>query len=401
MREHLTEQNLKHLKKEDIVKKIFLFLFTLLMFYNIFALKINEFIVTPTSAEKIELYNDDTTNVDLSGYKLYVIGASSTSSTTFKPDTIGVGVYKAFALDTTNFVSSIGLPNDGAIIVIKDSLNNLIDSVGYGDLGPAPAPIYNFSCARVSSTGDNADDFNMDFTPTMGSANDCSANQLGTGSVFINEVYPSDSNDNSTAVVEFIELYNNSDTPVDISNWVIVCDDDYYIPSSTTISAYGYFVLLDTSFPTYFHLDASRDNVYLYNNTGNRIDQVGWHNIPVDSSFSVIPNGRRTFFKGYNEITSVDFKIDKPTQGAYNNIETNIISKNDNSIKVYPLMNVGIRVQANTDYDSKLFIIDISGRILYTSFLKDLLFTAKSGTYFVKIQKSDGKYFVYKVDVVK
>lgn len=383
------------------MKKIFLFLFGLLIFFNIFALKINEFMVTPTSAEKIELYNDGSTDIDLSGYKLYVIGATSTSSTTFKPDTVGVGVYKVFDLGTTDFVDSVGLPNDGAIIVIKDSLNNLIDSVGYGDLGPAPAPIYNFSCARVSSTGDNADDFNMDFTPTMGSANDCPANQLGTGSVFINEVFPSDSADNSAAVVEFIELYNNSNTPVDISNWVVVCDDDYYIPSGTTISAYGYFLLTDASFPSYFDLDASRDNIYLYNNTGNRIDQAGWHNIPVDSSFSVIPNGTRTFFKGYDETTSVDFKIDKPTPGAYNNIETDIISKNDNSIKVYPVMNVGIRVQANRDYDSKLFIMDISGRVLYTSFLKDLLFMAKSGTYFVKVQKSDGKYFVYKVEVIK
>jgi len=54
-------------------------------------LKINEFIVTPTSAEKIELYNDGSNPVDVTGYKLYIKGTSSTSSTTFKSYTISAG----------------------------------------------------------------------------------------------------------------------------------------------------------------------------------------------------------------------------------------------------------------------------------------------------------------------
>lgn len=383
------------------MKKICLLILVVLTFFNLFALKINEFIVTPTSAEQIELYNDGTSSIDVNGYKLYIKGSTSTSSTTFKSYTIPAGGYKAFNLGAVDFNDSLGLPNDGAIIIIKDASDNLIDSVGYGDLGGAPAPIYNFSSARVDNTGDNALDFNMDFTPTMGSANDCPANMLGSGTIFINEVYPSDSNDNSTAVTEFIELYNNSNTPVDISNWIIVCDDDYYIPSGTTIPAYGYFVLYDTSFPQYFYLDAYRDNIYLYNNSGNRIDQVGWHNIPADTSFSVIPNGTRTFFKGYDEITSVDFKKEVPTPADFNNLDE-IIKTNEKpvSVKVYSLNNVGIKIETSTDYSSKVSIIDISGRTLYTSFLKNMIFSAKSGIYFVKIEK-EGKTFVYKVNLLK
>uniref|UniRef100_A0A7C3NEG4 T9SS type A sorting domain-containing protein n=1 Tax=candidate division WOR-3 bacterium TaxID=2052148 RepID=A0A7C3NEG4_UNCW3 len=383
------------------MKKIALLLFISFIFFNIFALKINEFIVTPTSAEKIELYNDGSNPVDVTGYKLYIKGTSSTSSTTFKSYTISAGGYKAFDLGTAEFNDSIGLPNDGAIIIIKDNTDNLIDSVGYGDLGGAPSPIYNFSTARVDSTGDNALDFNMDFTPTMGSANDCPSNMLGNGTVFINEVYPSDSNDNSASVVEYIELYNNSNTPVDISNWVIVCDDDYYVPSGTSVPAYGYYVLYDSSFPQYFYLDAFRDNIYLYNNLGNRIDQVGWHNIPVDSSFSVIPNGVRTFFKGYDEITSVDFKIDKQTPAALNAIEEVLNKENtDKDVKVYSLSGIGIRIECEKDKSGSIEIIDNSGRVIYSSFLKNMIFSAKSGIYFVKVE-SEGKSSTYKVNLIK
>ncbi|HAF06961.1 MAG: lamin tail domain-containing protein [bacterium] len=383
------------------MKKLTLLLFILSIFFNIFALKINEFVVTPTSAEKIELYNDGTSDVDVTGFTLYIKGTSSTSSTTFKTYTIPAGGYKAFDLGTTDFNDSLGLPNDGAIIIIKDGSDNLIDSVGYGDLGPAPAPIYNFSAARIDNTGDNALDFNMDFSPTMGSANDCPANLLGEGTVFINEVYPSDSNDNSTSVIEYVELYNNSNTPVDISNWVIVCDDDYYVPSGTSIPAYGYYVLYDSSFPSYFYLDAYRDNIYLYNNLGNRIDQVGWHTIPADSSFSVIPNGVRTFFKGYDEITSVDFKIDKQTPEAMNAIEEFLNKENTvKDIKVYSLSGIGIRVECENNKSGSIKIIDGSGRVIYSSFLKNMIFAAKSGIYFVKIE-SEGKTSTYKVNLIK
>ena len=67
------------------------------------------------------------------------------------------------------------------------------------------------------------------------------------GDVVINEfVY----DDTSTDDREFVELYNNTNAPIDISNWVIESRDqfvtpntDYTIPPGNTIPANGFFVV--------------------------------------------------------------------------------------------------------------------------------------------------------------
>lgn len=388
------------------MKRMIVLVFLLISAVNLFALRINEFIVTPTGSEAVELYNETGSSVDVNGYKIYVVGTSTTDSTTFKSFTISAGGYRSFAMDTANFAADKGLPNDGAIIKIYNTTGTLLDSVGYGDLGSAPVPIYNFSCARVSDTGDNADDFNMDWTPSMGAVNSSVASPgLGTGSVFINEVFASDTFDSVSATVEFIELYNNSNTSVDIGNWVIVCDDDYNIPSSTMIPAYGYYVLYDTSFPQFFYLDAWRDNIYLYTGTGVRLDQVGWNalndSVGPDSSFAVRPNGVRTYYKGYNMATSPDFEPYVPTPGAVNPVEEIYVSsEKSNSVKVASLSNVGILIEASGDARGTLEIIDINGRVIFKSAIKNMVFDTKAGTYFVKTL-IDGNRNSVKVDVIK
>ena len=304
------------------MKRIIILFLILTVSIFAYSLKISEFCVTPTGSEQVEIYNETGVSIDVNGYKIYVVGISSTNSTTFKTASLSAGGYKSFTMDTVNFVADIGLPNDGAIIKIYDASNILLDSVGYGDQGPAPAPIYNFSCARVADTGDNALDFNMDPTPTYGSANDAAGVLLGTGSVFINEIYAIDTSDNKEAVIEFIELYNNADTAVDLSNWILVCDDDYVIAGGSIIPAKGYFYAKDSLwFPTagYFDLDGSRDNLYLYNNSYERIDQSGWDNVNVvGTSFSVYPNGIRNNYKGYSTATSTDFVKQGITPDATN-----------------------------------------------------------------------------------
>ncbi len=387
------------------MKRMLVLMILLISAVNIFALKINEFIVTPTSAEAIEIYNESGGAVDVIGYKLYVIGTTKTDSTTFKTYSIPAGGYKSFALGVAEFNESLGLSNDGAIIKIYNSSNVLLDSVGYGDMGPAPAPIYNFSCARVTNTGNNANDFNMDFTPSMGAVNSSVVSPaLGTGNVFINEVFPHDTFDTVAAVVEFVELYNNSNTAVDIGNWVIVCDDDYYVPAATNIPAYGYYVLYDNVWPgtaPYFYLDSWRDNIYLYTGTGVRVDQVGWNELPADSSFSVRPNGVRSVYSGYNTATSPDFEIYTPTPGAVNPVdEAYSLNNKTFDVKVQSLSNVGIMIENPSNINGSMEILDINGRVLYSTFIKNLVFDTKAGTYFVKTL-IDGVSSTVKVNVIK
>ncbi len=377
------------------MKRIILLAIVLISAMSVFSLQISEFIVTPTASEQIEIYNDGASDIDLSGYYIVISGSGWSDTAQFLADTITAGEYKSYYMNDFDPDTLLGLPNGGATIAIYDASMTLLDEVAYGTMGPAPAPIYNFSTARVSSTGDNAIDFNMDDSPTMGTANDASATALGTGSVFINELYP-DTLD--TLTTQFIELYNNSASAVDISGWVIVCNDDYYISSGTTLNAGAYFVLYQSDFPPYFYFDQTYDNVYLYNSNFERIDQVGYDEVPSDSSFSVIPNGTRTVFDGYDNATCTDFENAAPTPGASND-PAGVITSNSDNINI-SICNAGILIDNANNINGKLSIIDITGRTIYKSDIKNMIFATKSGVYFVKLNIGD-KEIIKKINLIK
>jgi len=138
--------------------------------------------------------------------------------------------------------------------------------------------------SAIRSTGDDdADDLNIDPSPASGYGNDVPDSTLGSTSVTINEV---DGHD-STA---FIELYNHSGRDANISGWALIVDDTYVIPENTIVPAYGFWVLDGNEFPSYFSLDADTDNIYLFDNTGQRVDQIGWSG-EATGSWNRIPDG--------------------------------------------------------------------------------------------------------------
>lgn len=290
-------------------------------------LHINEFIVTPTSSEQLEIYNSSGSSINLLAYDL-IIGGSSWADTCSLPNSdIAAGGY--FILNSGN-VAWTSLPNEGARLVIVGA-SSTEDSVAYGSFGGAPAPIYNFSCARLSDTGNNALDFNIDVTPTMGTANDVIGNAFGTGDVYINEVFPDSVGgwDN-----QFIELKNFGGGPVDIANYIIYVDDDYTIPSPTIVDPNGLYFLPHSSFPQYFFLDESYDNVYLMNASGERVDQMGYSYYHPDTSYGVWGSGSRTVFDGYSYGTSTDFHMMTPTPNAANGIVNKLAINPNASIEI-------------------------------------------------------------------
>lgn len=182
-------------------------------------------------------------------------------------------------------------------------------------MGGAPAPIYQWSSARImdgQDTNDDAADFNMDPTPTMGSSNDVPGTNLGGSDVVINEV-------NAGGTTQFIELYNRGTAAVDISGWIIVVDDDYTVPGGTTLNPGEFFLLTESDFPPYFNMGATGDNLYIFDASGVRLDQMGWWSRDVgDSSWAAVPDGDRTVFDGYDIATSVDFQTAPATPGGPN-----------------------------------------------------------------------------------
>jgi hypothetical protein len=123
--------------------------------------------------------------------------------------------------------------------------------------------------------------------------------------IFINELYASGD--------DWLELYNASESPKDISGYFIYDNPDkkYPLPSGTVINGKGFLVLLcndlGTGLNTNFRLTEAGETVYLDNAAGNRIDQVKFPALRNGQSYARFPDGSSNF-----AITG------SPTRGASN-----------------------------------------------------------------------------------
>ncbi len=227
-----------------------------------------------TTDEYIELFNPTNSAINLSGWKLIkktAGGSTSTLVSDFGETTILPRHYflithnnytdlAAADFHYTNLSSSIASDNT---ILIYDQTNNLIDKIGYGNAGDfsgTAAP--NHAAGRVlkrelidsgnyKNTGDNSldfiigesnpknssstliieDDNNATSTPeendnstTTDETTDNNSTttlesepDLSIGDIVINEILT----DPNTGEAEWLELYNNTDSPIELKDWKI------------------------------------------------------------------------------------------------------------------------------------------------------------------------------------
>jgi len=115
-----------------------------------------------------------------------------------------------------------------------------------------------------------------------------------TGKLFINEIY-------SASGIDWIELYNDAEESIDLSNFSIYDDetDKYQIPSSTSISAKGFLVLIcdntATGLHTNFKLSSDGETITLDDEKSNRIDQVTFPPLKNNQSYGRFPDGTTYF----------------------------------------------------------------------------------------------------------
>jgi hypothetical protein len=112
--------------------------------------------------------------------------------------------------------------------------------------------------------------------------------------IVINEINYKDATDFQTK--DWIELYNNGSSSVDISNWVFKDDDDtheFVIPNGTTIPSDSYLVLVQiladfqTLFPAVspilgdftFGLSGGGELIQLFDAAGNLVDSVEYDDV--------------------------------------------------------------------------------------------------------------------------
>lgn len=213
--------------------------------------------------EFIELYNNSNASISLNGYSIYY--RSATGSNYLKKASIGANTsvlpHSFFLISTSTSNNSTlisGMAQTGGVVELRDDKGVVIDRVGYGNATasngkPATAAQagesiyrqYDSSNLAMVNTDDNFSDFYIASTPSPGSVPALEieeiAEPISYPDIFINEIYPNPTNDQSESEDEFIELYNPNDFAVDLNGWQIKdSSGKTFIVKNSTISAFGF-----------------------------------------------------------------------------------------------------------------------------------------------------------------
>ena len=303
-----------------------------------------------TYCDWIELYNSGSTAFDLSGFSLSD-DVSKPKKYTF-PQGTKIDAYSYLVLYHTAtpvagaYCFDFGLSSQGNETLLFTTDKDLI--VDLIDFGPQQK---NCSYARIYTNGafDPYAVFESTDKPTPGYDNTLNGRALfeekengpmGVHDIVFNEIltdgyyvaYTYSSKTNSDRPIDadlgsWIELYNRSDTAVDLSGYSVTDNETkptkWVFPDGTSIAAKGYLVLqLEGSLPREgqsdkditaeqrkyllnFDIAAEGETLCLYDAAGGLIDRVA-----VPASRSCISYGR--------DATGAWKLMDKPTEGAQN-----------------------------------------------------------------------------------
>jgi hypothetical protein len=238
----------------------------------------------------IEIYNPSTSQMNISGYKIYDAGGQSGTKPKklFTSGTIipAHGFVVIVVDDTTS--SGFGLSSSGEQVWLENSSGTVIDNVTFSSLDT------NQSYIRYPD----------------GSANWITTDSItkGIANVFktsfpirINEIY---SNGNSTDP-DWVEVYNLLDTQLDISGYKIYDNGGNsgskpkkVFPAGTVISGKGFFVItVDDTTSSGFDLSSSGEKVWVADSSGNVADSIIFPALGVDTSYGRQPDGTDSWLK--------------------------------------------------------------------------------------------------------
>lgn len=265
---------------------------------TIYEVRVNEILANGTDAtnavgkaiDKIELYNTGANAVDLSGATLTddsgILNAIPPRFV-FPPESVipGHGYFVvAFDPDITN--NSFGLSASGDAVIFRDPQGNTIDEISFGNQPRG------FSIGRFP---DGTGAWTLT-SPQIGSNN--VAVQVGSQSALRINEWLAAQKDN-TADPDFIELYNTSDTPIDLAglSFVDASFKSHYMPPLSYIgvgNTSGFAVFDELA----FGLGKDGDSITLVSFDFTVLDSVVFGPQTNDDSMGRLPDGSTniTFF---------------------------------------------------------------------------------------------------------
>ena len=316
---------------------------------------ITEFLPNPEDSDRdnefIEIYNNDDTKVDLSGWVLEDKIGSAKKFVISNNTEINIGEYKVFYSDETK----ITLNNSGDGVILKDNKNNIIDETPVSDsvqeeqsyvldeyedwvltLKPTPGR-KNVIKVEENNTNEEQKNFGQErdinkktelnlFSDGYDNAQDGSTQEYEANNedsydysdrIVISEVYPNPfGRDNRKGNYEWVELYNNSSEDVNLKGWRI---DDilkkgsraYIIKEDKIIQARSFAVFENVQ--TKIMFNNSGDEVNVLWPDGEVVDNLRYEKADEGVSYNWTPNS----WKWSSEITP----------GKNNKAETIVIRK--------------------------------------------------------------------------
>ncbi len=262
-------------------------------------LRITELMYNPSGGdafEYVELQNIGPTPLDLSGYSFTNI--SFTFSLGFSLNAGQRIVLGNNAATNAFIIRYPGVPvagwfggalaNVGETIAIRDTLGRTVFSVSYDDNFPWPtAPDGGgYSLEVIDPNGDPDDPANWRASNGINGTPSQPNSPAPTPAIVLNEVMA----DNSSAVnhegtyPDWIELYNASGGPVNLTSWSLSDDSNprkFVFPNGTTLAAGSYLVVwcdtnMTSGLHTGFGLGRNGDTVSVYDASTNRIDSISF-----------------------------------------------------------------------------------------------------------------------------
>ncbi len=347
-------------------------------YYTLPNLVINEIHYNPSDPagyvdadyEYLEIYNADAQAWDLEGYTIAAVGFTFPVGAS-----IAAGEYIVIAINSATYSGngyqvfdySGALVNSGELIEIVDPFSNVVDSVDYDDAIPWPllADGHLPSLALNNTSDDNSLAANWHWSdcvnyingspgvanpgPLYGCTDPSAANYeecafiddascvVAINDIVINELhYNPCAAQGTDADFEFIELFNQGTTTVDISGWQLT-GFEYTFPASSSIAPCEYIIMtanaasytgngyqvFETAVPT-AGLNNSGELVTLLDDLSNVIDGVSYSS---SAPWPTGPNGTCTSLELINPNTdngdSANWQeslVDNGTPGAPNSV---------------------------------------------------------------------------------
>ncbi|MFQ6107122.1 MAG: hypothetical protein ACE5QF_06005 [Thermoplasmata archaeon] len=266
--------------------------------YEVASLQITEISDSPDGNEWIEIHNFGGKPLNAAAYSLAVAGGSLIDLDPL--GMIGQQEYRIIGdVPGADLLVDLDLPDEGPDTRLK-KWGQTEEQFAFGQRGPNPDPLEGESVARYWSGERYTQDWTREEVPTPGLVNVVPPVQHNP-EVVLNEILfnPSSPSD------AFVEVYYPGWKSVSLMGFKLVCDSDFALDAIELNSSNREAVLRFSSDPAFFSsMNASGDNVYLYDPNGRLMDMVGWSSPHTQGlSMSRVPDGFGTH-DGYNDITS-------------------------------------------------------------------------------------------------